>query len=104
MDIESKGSHSPIAADVRRAVDAMFNKADRPAVLAALDGYRSDDDAARVHRAILSLSFSNLREVERLVEMACENRREVLHMAESGKLMAEVYDQLGLRRAGSEPS
>jgi len=73
-----------MADDVRRAVDAMFEKAERGAVLTALERYQSDDDVARVHRAILALSFSSLREVERLVEMALASYREVLHLAESG--------------------
>jgi len=64
-----------IADDVRRAITAGFAKAARPDVLAALKRCRPGRDVARVHWAILALSRGNVREVERLVEIANEDHR-----------------------------
>ena len=76
---------------------ALFKVTDRHAVIAALERCRPGRDHARVHRAVLSLSFGNLREVERLVEMASNDHREVLHMAETASGMVFGYGRLGLR-------
>jgi hypothetical protein len=70
IDNTGKDSRPPIARDVRWAITAQFAKADRPAVLAALERCRPRRDVARVHRAILALSFRSVREVERLVEIS----------------------------------
>ena len=94
-----------IAEDVRQAVAAGFAEADRPAVFAALKRYRWRRDTARVQRAVLVLSGGEVREVERLMDAANEDYRDLLYWAESPEEsgvgteaeMAGRYRRLGLR-------
>ena len=91
-----------IAEDVRRAVAASFSEADRPAVLAALDGYRLGREAERVQLAIVALADGSLAEVERLVSAANTDYRDVLSWAEypssskTKRQMAARYRRLGV--------
>ena len=92
------------AKDVRRAVAAAFQEADRPAVLAALMACGLGRGAARVQLAILVLADGDLNKIEQLVTAANEDYRDVLYWAEypeeSGagtkQEMAARYRRLGV--------
>ena len=73
-DKHSKDKRSPIALDVQRAVSMLFARAEQADVIAAMKRCRPGRDVARVHRAILDMSCRSVREVERLVEIANEER------------------------------
>jgi hypothetical protein len=70
----------PITGDVQRVVLALFTKAERAEVLVALERCRPGGDVARVYRAILTLCYRSVREVERLVEIANRSRRDLTRL------------------------
>lgn len=88
-DIHEEGRFSPIHVDARRVISKLFTKAERVDVLAALKRCRPGREVARVHLAILARCFGNVREVERLVEIANEDQGELIRLAESVPPLAQ---------------
>ena len=77
-DKHEEGRSSPITDEVQWEVSKLFTMPEQVEVLAALKRVQPGRDVARVHLAILARSFGSVREVERLVEMANEDHRELI--------------------------
>lgn len=81
--IEAQQNPKPvrIAPHVRRAATVGFSESDLPIALAALRQYRGPE-TPRVHLAVLALSGRKLADLERMVDAANKDYRDVLYWAE----------------------
>jgi hypothetical protein len=87
-------------ADIKRIIERDFPKNERDRVIKTLNRYKSESEkgANRVHAAILKISDGSVEKVEKNVEVAIIDYRDVLSWAEYPSYSKNLFEEFSYEK------